>query len=343
MQDGVRVFQILSRDFAESGPVSYLKNLLVFFFRSLRVMTRLQKKRKYHIIHFHNIPDFGIFCTFFAKMWGARIILDIHDLVPEFYMRKFQVSKRHWSIIFLKTIERLSCRYADHVITVTEIWRQRLISRSVTPRKCSVIMNLPMESIFSKQVFEEYRNNGPFHISYHGNLAEHTGVDLLIRAIALIHPKVPVLCLQIIGGGRNEDEYRRLAESLGIGSAVAFKKSLPVTDLTDAVRHAHIAVDPKRDGVYAGETLSVKAMEYLALGIPLIVARTTAAAYYFPENAVRFFKPDDAKSLAEAILDLYGDSQKRYQLHIHADDFNQKYSWQKAKQVYFSVLSDLCG
>ena len=33
IQYGVRVFQIHSRDFAESGPVSYLKNLLVFFLR----------------------------------------------------------------------------------------------------------------------------------------------------------------------------------------------------------------------------------------------------------------------------------------------------------------------
>jgi glycosyltransferase involved in cell wall biosynthesis len=343
IQYGVRVFQIHSRDFAESGPVSYLKNMLVFFLRSFVTITSLHKSRKYHVIHFHNIPDFGIFCTLFAKLSGAKIILDIHDLVPEFYMRKFQVSENHLSIRFLKILERLSCCYADHVITVTEIWRQRLIGRSVTSRKCSVIMNLPMESIFSKQAFTEYRKNDPFCISYHGNLAEHTGVDLLIRAVARIHTQIPQLTLQIIGGGRDESEYMHLAESLGIISAVNFKKALPVMELADAVKHAHVAVDPKRDGIYAGETLSVKAMEYLALGIPLIVARTKAAVTYFPENAVQFFRPDDSDSLAEAILDLYRNPDRRHQLHLQADAFNQRYSWQKAKQTYWSLLSDLCG
>jgi glycosyltransferase involved in cell wall biosynthesis len=343
IQHGVRVYQILSRDFDESGPVSYLKNLLVFFLRSLKTITLLHKSRKYQIIHFHNIPDFGIFCTLFAKLSGAKIILDIHDLVPEFYMRKFQVSENHLSIRFLKILERLSCCYADHVITVTEIWRQRLIGRSVTSRKCSVIMNLPMESVFRKQPFTEYSNNGPFCISYHGNMAEHTGVDLLIRAVARIYTQIPRLSLQIIGGGRDESEYKHLAERLGIISSVDFRESLPVVELADAVKYAHVAVDPKRDGVYAGETLSVKAMEYLALGIPLIVARTKAAVTYFPENAVRFFRPNDVDSLAEAILDLYRNQDRRHQLHLQADTFNQRYSWQKAKQTYWSLLSDLCG
>jgi glycosyltransferase involved in cell wall biosynthesis len=343
IQHGVRVFQILSRDFAESGPASYLKNLLVFFFRSFKKITSLHQLHKYQVIHFHNIPDFGIFCTLFAKLCGAKIILDIHDLVPEFYMRKFQVSENHLAIRFLKILERLSCCYADHVITVTEIWRQRLIGRSVPPRKCSVVMNLPVESVFSKQAFTEYRNGDPFFVSYHGNLAEHTGVDLLIRAAAQIYAQIPRLSMQIIGGGRMENEYKKLAEILGIGPAVDFKKSLPVVELADAVRHAHVAVDPKRDGVYAGETLSVKAMEYLALGIPLIVARTKAAVYYFPENAVRFFRPDDTDSLAEAILDLYRNQDLRRQLHFKADAFNQQYSWQKAKQTYWSVLSGLRG
>lgn len=340
---GVQVFRIHSRDFQEKGPATYLNHMMTFFWRSFITLTRLHMKHRYHVIHFHNIPDFGIFCTLFAKLFGARVILDIHDLVPEFYMRKFNVSESHVSIRLIKWIEKLSCRYADHVITVTEIWRQRLIQRSVPGRHCSVVMNLPIESLFHKLPLNEHKPGDPFHVVYHGNLAEQTGVDLLIQAVDRLKDKIPQLQLTIVGGGREMDDYRTLADSLGISHRVRFHGSVVVPDIVDAVCHAHVAVDPKRKGVYAGETLSVKAMEYLALGIPLIVARTMAASFYFYEDTVRFFKPNNVDSLADAVFDLYQHPEKRRHLHIHADDFNRRYNWKQARQTYLSVLSDITG
>ncbi|MBN2104212.1 glycosyltransferase family 4 protein [bacterium] len=340
---GVNVYRIHRRDFQESGPLSYLKHLTIFFWKSFIITTRLHIQKKYHVIHFHNIPDFGIFCTILTKFLGAKIILDVHDLVPEFYMRKFHVSESHLIIVLLKFIEKLSCRYANHVITVTELWREKLIQRSVNSRHCSVIMNLPIHAIFKKQPFNSYKTGNFFYLTYHGNLAEQTGVDLLIRAVRKLTGRIPNIRLQIIGGGREETEYRQLTDTLELNEQIIFKNNVPVIQLTDAVKHAHIAVDPKRPGVYAGETLSVKAMEYLALGIPLVVAETEAASYYFPRKSVRFFKPGNADSLASAILDLYLHPDKRRKLYKHSDDFNRKYNWEDEKQTYFSILSKLTG
>jgi len=339
--DGVNVYRIQSRDFQESGPLSYLKHLLIFFGKSFFVAMWLQMKKQYRIVHFHNIPNFGIFCTIPVKLLGAKIVLDIHDLVPEFYMRKFNINGNAWIIILLKWIEKLSCRYADHVITVTEIWRQKLIQRSTRENHCSVIMNLPINTVFRKQPLNPHIKGNPFYLTYHGNLAEQTGVDLLIRAVGELITRIPDIRLQILGGGREEEAYRRLTKMLDLDKYVIFKKNLPVIELTNAVKHAHISVDPKRQGVYAGETLSVKAMEYLALGIPLIVAKTKAAFYYFPEESVYFFEPENIHALAEAIFDLYQHPEKRRKLHVHSDDFNHKYNWEEAKQVYFSILSRL--
>ncbi|MBN1781753.1 glycosyltransferase [bacterium] len=341
---GVQVYRIYSRDFNESGPVSYLLQLCTFFMKSFFVMTRLQKEKRYHIIHFHNIPDFGVFSTLLARMLGARVILDIHDLVPEFYMRKFQVTEKHGSIVFLKWVERLCCLYADHVITVTEIWRRTLIDRrSVQGPKCSVMMNLPIASHFPRLPFNTHVKGRPFYLTYHGNLAEQTGIDLLIRAVHRIRDRIPELQLQIIGGGREEESYQALARELGLDQRIHFRETVPVIGIADAVRHAHLAVDPKRGGVYAGETLSVKSMEYLALGIPLIVARTMAADYYFPEASVRFFEPDSVESLSEAILDLYDHPAKRKSLYANCDLFNSKYNWNQAGRSYLQLISRLPG
>ena len=47
---------------------------------------------KYDVIHIHSVPDPLVFTAFLPKLVGAKIILDIHDLLPELYASKFGVS-----------------------------------------------------------------------------------------------------------------------------------------------------------------------------------------------------------------------------------------------------------
>ena len=149
--DGVIVHAIHHRQFNERTPFTYFKNLLLFFLKSICHLTRLHLIHRYDVIHYHNIPDFGIFCALIPKLMGAKIILDIHDVVPEFYMRKFEVNKRAIVIRLLMWIEKISCSFANHVITVTDIWHKRLSERSVAAEKCSVIMNLPYGGVFKRR------------------------------------------------------------------------------------------------------------------------------------------------------------------------------------------------
>jgi glycosyltransferase involved in cell wall biosynthesis len=339
--DGVRVFRIQSRDFNESGPLSYFRNLLSYFLKSFYHVTRMQLSMRYDVIHFHNIPDFGVFATCLAKWLGAKIILDIHDLVPEFYMRKFNVKENHCIIRLLLIIEKMSCAFADRVITVTELWKETLSKRSVKPDKCQVIMNLPISDVFKPLPYVLRHLNDPFRLSYHGNLAEQTGVDLLLDAVALVRQQIPHVALQIIGEGRERTQLQKKATRLGIEDVVTFKPAVPVYELPDHMKGIHVAVDPKRDGVYAEETLSVKSMEYLGMQIPLIVSKTKAAEYYFRKDEVYFFEPNNSADLANAILDLYFREKLRKQYHVHAKQFNTRYNWDMMKKRYFQLIIDL--
>ncbi len=338
---GVRVNAVSSRDYRETSPLTYLRNMLEFFFSSMFILSRLHLKEKYDVIHYHNIPDFGIFCVVLPKLLGAKVILDIHDLVPEFYMRKFHVSEQYWTIRILKWVEKISCRFANHVITVTDIWRERLIARSTKAEKCSVIMNLPIGTVFERLPFRTYETGEPFILCYHGNIAEQTGIDVAVRAILLLRSKIPNIQLKIIGGGRDAEKIRVLIQELALADHVTIIPYVPVETLPNLLKDAYIAVDPKREGVYAGETLSVKSMEYLRLGIPLIASSTVAARHYFDTRFVYFVEPNNPKSLADAIWDLYSNPQKRKTLSENSDLFTQQYNWEKTKQIYYHILDTL--
>jgi hypothetical protein len=71
------------------------------------------------VVQAHNLPDFLVFAALVPKLLGARLILDLHDLMPEFYASRFKSGMTSFPIRLLCWQERLSCLFAKHVITVT--------------------------------------------------------------------------------------------------------------------------------------------------------------------------------------------------------------------------------
>ena len=69
--------------------------------------------------------------------------------------------------------------------------------------------------------------------------------------------------------------------------------------------NADLGVRPKRDDSFGGEAFSTKILEFMALGVPVLVASTRIDRYYFKEDLLRFFKSSDADALAVAMVDAY--------------------------------------
>lgn len=341
-KNGIRIYPIYRRRYDEKKPFAYLRALLAFFFRSAYRCTWLHFRNRYDVIHFHNIPDFGVFCTLVPKWMGAKVILDIHDLVPEYYMQKFGVGPGHVVIRLLVWIEGLSCRYADHVITVTELWRERLVRRSVGEAdRCSVVLNVPDPDIFQSVKRRTRGGRSGFLLSYHGNLSEVAGSGTLIRAMPLIRGQIPGVRLQMLGHPEKMPSLKQLARSLDVEDCIRFMKSVHIRNLPSLMREVDVGIDPKKDGVYSGETLSVKAMEYLAMGIPLVVSGTPAAKAYFNDSMVLFFRPDDERDLARQVIKLHRSAGLGKRLTLNAGNFFNTHHWNRYRESYFALLDRL--
>src|SRR5262249_16607474 len=91
--NGVNLRRIQRRNVTERHKLAYLGKLLLFFFRSMLILTREQLREPYGLVHVHSVPDFEVFAAAYAKMTGSKIILDIHDIVPEFYTSKFNTTQ----------------------------------------------------------------------------------------------------------------------------------------------------------------------------------------------------------------------------------------------------------
>lgn len=332
-----RHYQIQSRSFSEKGPVSYMLNFIKFFVKSFVLVTKLYFKNRYEVIHYHNIPDFGVFAALIPKLCGAKIILDIHDIVPEFYMWKFQKDEKHFIIKIIKFVEKISCRFADHVIVATHIWKDRLVSRSMKKEKSTVIMNTPYPPVFDRYKGKPFIGNR-FTMVYPGSLNEHFGVDIAIRGVKLIKEKIPHVLLNIYGRGRQETMLRSLVKSLGIENNVIFNAPVPRAEIPKIIAKSDIGIVPKRSGLFPDEALSSKLLEYIYLGKPAVVARTPVALYYFDDKIVKFFNPDDEKDFAKSVIELFENPGEMKKISKNCERFNKKHSWEFYKSEYFKII-----
>ena len=74
----------------------YLVNYFLFFVSASISLVSQHLKNRYQIIQVHTMPDFMVFVAIVPKLLGAKVILDVHDLMPELYQSKFGLGQTHW-------------------------------------------------------------------------------------------------------------------------------------------------------------------------------------------------------------------------------------------------------
>lgn len=339
--NGVRVCRIQNRIRNERNKFSYIYRLLKFFVNSVLFISKQHLHRRYDLIHVHSVPDFEVFATFLAKMTGARVILDIHDIVPEFYASKFKVSKNSVAFRALIMVEKASIAFSDHVIIANHIWEKTLTARSVKQEKCTTMLNYPDLSIFYKR--PRTRNDDKFIVIYPGSINWHQGVDIAVRAFALIKYHAPEAEFHIYGDGPMRAEIQKLITELGVQDRVFLRGSLPSEQIAAVMANADLGVVPKRNDSFGGDAFSTKILEFMALGVPVVVAATRIDRYYFDDSIVKFFEPENERELARAIKELLRSKEIRERFVSNAMAFIANYTWDNKEMDYLSLVDNIVG
>jgi glycosyltransferase involved in cell wall biosynthesis len=337
---GVRVFRIQKRVIDEIGPGSYLLKLLTFFVRSAWCVTTKHLKERFDIIHVHSVPDFEVFATVIPRLMGVAVILDIHDLVPEFYSSKFKAGPHSLALKLLLFLERRSIAYSSNVIIANDLWYEKLVRRSVSPRKCITITNYPDLSIF-RPCAGPTPTTGEFVMCYPGSLHWHQGIDIAIRAVSLLRDQAPNLKFLIVGDGPEREKLKGLIHELNLEDRVILKGIMSMEQVVHIMATIHLGVVPKRNDSFGSEAFSTKIMEFMAMNVPVVVSRTRIDEYYFSDQMVQFFDPDNAEDLAEKIVYLIQNIERRIALCECSKEFIALNNWDVKKQTYMDLVDRL--
>jgi glycosyltransferase involved in cell wall biosynthesis len=335
----VAIYRIQQREINEKTKFDYLIRLCFFLINSCLFITWRHLRKPYDLIHVHSVPDFEVFAALFAKLMGAKVILDIHDIVPEFYASKFHAGKNSAVSKVLQVIEWLCCSFSNHVIISNHIWHKRIIARSVKKEKCSVILNYPDPYIFSRT--KQKKESDKFIIMYPGTIAWHQGIDIAVNAMSIISEKNPNIEFHIYGKGPEEVNIARLISESGLADFVKLKGLLPLDDIVNKMMDADLGIVPKRGDDFGGEAFSTKILEFMAIGVPVLIARTIIDEYYFNDNLVTYFKCGDEKDLAEKTLYLASNPAILKQQSVRGLEYASQNNWDVKKQEYLDIVEKL--
>jgi glycosyltransferase involved in cell wall biosynthesis len=173
------------------------------------------------------------------------------------------------------------------------------------------------------------RPTGPsFVAAYAGHLYPWKGVDVFVRALALV-PGVDGL---IVGGHPGEadlERVERLAAELGLGPRLTITRLLPPQEVAGALRRASVLVLPNpASAISERYTSPLKLFEYLAVGRPIIASDLTALREVLTDGTTALLvAPGDPGALARAIDRLRADPALASRLAEAARALAPRYSW----------------
>jgi len=332
IRDRVHVKELRIRKYRGKNRIRYILSYLAFLTLSFLECAKRTLSGQLDVAHVHNMPNFMVFAAMPAKCLGKKVILDIHDSVPETYLAKFSTGGPGILYRLLCLEERVCCGFADRLICVNHPQMEALALRGIRPEKIIVSMNVPDPKLFRKSNGSPRKHGKKIHLVYHGTITKRLGIDLAIRAVARIAESRPDVKFIILGEGDDAGEFTALIQSLHAEEAVRFEnRMIPVEDLNAFLEKMDIGIVANRKNIATDLMLPVKMLEYIALGIPVAAPRLKTISWYFTDDMVSYFEPENVDSLAGAIEVLVQSPEKRRKQSRNAGAFFEKYGWEKQK------------
>ena len=347
--DRAHVYRMPIKRNVMGSKLSYLMEYGRFFASASLKLARLHLRQPYQVVQVHNMPDFLVFVALLPKLLGAQVVLDVHDLVPEFYALRYRMPLDHPVVKLMRFVQRLSTRFADHVITAGEPFRRVVIQTGIPEDRVTSVMNSPDPVLFQpraigangKHANGHNGRNGHFVLSYHGTLSEYNDLGLVMRAVDQLRDEIPGIEFRIYGRGRSQAELQALARELRLEEHVKFMGFHPLDDMARLISAADVGLAPQCKSTFTALNYPTKAFEYIVLGVPVLMSRSPALHEIFGQASGAFFEPDDPEELAGLLRALYADPRSAERLLSQQQTICASFAWPVEKLRYVAVMNEL--
>jgi len=309
--DGIDVIRAWTYITANKGTIRRIINYVSYMFSS--VFFSLFIKRPDMIIA--TSPQF--FCGW-AGVIASRIrnvpfILEIRDIWPESIVAVGAMRNKKLLSI-LEWLEFKMYAAAQHIVTVGQGYKEKLVEKGIKEEVISVITNgVDSEIFYPRQLDEKfgrlYKPNHEFVCSYIGTIGMACGLDIVLRAAKLLKDrKRKNIKFLLVGSGAVKEQLRRQADEIGLNNIVFIDRQ-DRHHIPDFISVSDVCLVHLKKAALFKTVLPSKIFEAAAMAQPIILGVEGYAAQFLKEaNAGICIEPENAEQLAEAVEHLADNS-----------------------------------
>jgi glycosyltransferase involved in cell wall biosynthesis len=309
------------------------------FLWAVILVARLHRRHRIDILQVCQPPDIYFLMCLLLRSTGTRVLIDQRDLMPEVLAQRYARPSRAMLTV-LGWLERQTQRSADRTVTVNGYLRDRLIAVGARPEHVSVVRNGPVLQRIERAVDDpSLRGAHRYLVCWVGKMGKQDRVDLVLQvARDVVFSLGQRDCgFMLIGDGECLEELRSAATDLGLDPWVTFPGWLPENRVFDYLASADLGLDTSLQV----EVTPVKAMEYMALRLPLVsfdLQETRRVA----QDAGVFVTPGDTAAMAAEVVHLLSRPETRRRLgDVGRLRVSEELAWERQSQTYLAVVRRL--
>jgi glycosyltransferase involved in cell wall biosynthesis len=303
---------------------------------------------KIEALHVVDIP-LAVLALGVGRRYGIPVVLDMWENYPQAVKLWAQT---HWTTHILRNyylaraVEAYVVRRVNHVITVVEEQKQRLVAEGVPEERISVVTNAVDASLFCRTAVrnDTCLDADPtgYKVLYVGGITSERGLDDLIRALPVALAKIPEVRLYIAGKGNDEPRLRRLAAEEGVGEHVRFLGWLPFEDIHSYVLKSDLCAVPHLSTDFINTTMPNKLFQYMLLAKPVLVSSAKPLARIVREAGCGFvFESGNPADAAARIIEAYEKRRVREIGERGRQAVLRSYTWDKVEPELLRIYDQV--
>ena len=207
-------------------------------------------------------------------------------------------------------VDRICCRRADAWVELSVEARDARDARHGVRRDPARMHIVPMGAWLGRTPVVPSDGHARRRIVYLGHLVPRQGVDVLLRALAVLLGRDERVTADIVGTGPEEERLRDLARLLGLADAVRFHGYVPDHRAVESIlAGASVGVAPYRRDPASFTRFADpgKLKAYLAAGLPVVLTDVPPNAAELVAQAGAELVADEPEALAQGLARVLAD------------------------------------
>lgn len=327
--------------YAHAEVPSHHRPLLMYVLQAVKPIVAMAKRHRVSAIQAASNHVNALPALLAARRLGVPFFYEMRGLWE--LTRVSRMAEYEGSEAFKQglALEGFVARHADRLYVISEqLGRYAVEHWGVDPAKMALLPNCvdPEDFVPAEQALVE-----PNTIGYSGSLLDYEGLDVLIRALALLKKEGVGLKLRVVGEGEVRLQLEALVEELGLSDRVVFLGRQSPDVARDVILSSAVVCLPRKPFEVCQIVTPIKLVEALAMAKPVIVPDLPVFKdELMSETGVVpgwFFKAGDAADLAAVLRSTFADArsmaEKSIQARHHAVTMR---NWQRYVQDIYETL-----